>query len=151
MGKFSEYNAVVDQITSRVPAAVTTAQAALETGYGKFVAVDIKTGMYSFNLFGIKGSGPNGSILSRTREENHQGIWEPVQARFRAYHNFEESIEDHSKFFYDNINRYGPAFQTKTPAEFARAITRAGYATDSRYANKLICLMRYWGVKIRHR
>ena len=39
-----------------VPAAVTMAQAALETGYGRSSIGDAK------NLFGIKGTGPAGSV-----------------------------------------------------------------------------------------
>ncbi|GEM_PF-4429409 len=45
---------------SRVPAAITTAQAFLETGYGKSVPTDIKSKKYSYNIFGIKVHGnPN--------------------------------------------------------------------------------------------
>lgn len=141
------YSAIVDEQESKVPAAVITTQAILETGYGKFIAVDMNSGQFSYNLFGIKGTGLAGSVVAWTREENPETkIWEPVQTRFRAYHNFLESIKAHSQFFYDNIGRYGGAFRTRTAADFAKAIAKAGYATDSNYAGKLIYLMNYWGL-----
>lgn len=142
------FYAILDEVTSKVPAALTTAQAILESGYGKYVATDRVTGKYSYNLFGIKGTGPAGSVNSWTREENPQtGIWEPVLARFKAFDTFADSIKGHSQFFYDNIKRYSAAFNTNNPADFARTIAKAGYATDSQYANKLISLMEYWGLK----
>lgn len=141
------YYAIIDETTSKVPAAVTTAQAILETSYGKSVPSDLNTGLFSYNLFGIKGSGPAGSVICWTREENPKTkIWEPVRTRFRAYHNYLESIKDHSQFFYDNIRRYGAAFQTNNAADFVKAISKAGYATDSKYAAKIISLMNYWGL-----
>lgn len=140
------YYAVIDESNSKVPAGVTTSQAILESGYGKYVPVDLNSGKYSYNLFGIKGTGPAGSVSSWTKEENTQGIWEPKVARFKAYGSFEESIKGHSQFFYDNLKRYGAAFQTSNSADFAREIARAGYATDSKYADKLIFLMNHWGI-----
>jgi len=140
------YYAVIDEFDSKVPAAVTTAQAILESGYGQSVPVDVNTKQYSYNLFGIKGTGPAGSVNSWTREETSSGIWEPQLARFKAFHSFEESIKGHSQFFYDNLKRYGAAFQTNNPKDFAREIARAGYATDSKYADKLIYLIDYWGL-----
>lgn len=140
------YYAVNDELTSKVPAAVTVAQAILESNYGKNVPMDIDSGKTSYNLFGIKGSGTAGSVVSWTHEQTSSGVLQPVRARFRAYRNYYESIQDHSQFFYQNIKRYGAAFQTKTPADFAKAIAKAGYATDSRYAQKLISLMNLWGI-----
>jgi Muramidase (flagellum-specific) len=141
------YYAIIDEANSKVPAAVTTAQAILETSYGKFVPSDLNTNSYSYNLFGIKGKGPAGSVISWTREENAKTkVWEPVRAYFRAYHNYQESMKDHSQFFYDHIHRYGSAFQTNNAADFVKAITKAGYATDSQYAKKIIYLMNYWGL-----
>lgn len=141
------YYAVIDEVSSKVPAAATVAQAINESGYGKFIATDINSGQFSYNLFGIKGKGPAGSVTAWTHEENPKTkVLEPVRARFRAYHNFLESIKDHSQFFYDNIHRYGAAFRTNTPAGFVKAIAKAGYATDSRYTQKIIGLMTTWGL-----
>jgi len=141
------YHAISDETQSKVPAAVTTTQAILESGYGKYVPVDLETKRYSYNLFGIKGVGPAGSVNCWTKEENKQtGVWEPVISGFRAFYSFSDSIKGHSDFFYQNLSRYGEAFKTANPADFAREIAKAGYATDSRYARKLIYLMRFWGL-----
>ncbi|WP_083789262.1 glucosaminidase domain-containing protein [Caldicellulosiruptor kronotskyensis] len=69
----------------------------LESNYGKSVPVDKKTGQYSYDLFGIKGEGPAGSVTVTTTEYvNGKKI--KIEDRFRAYNNFEESIKDHSEF-----------------------------------------------------
>ncbi|MFA5385294.1 MAG: glucosaminidase domain-containing protein [Eubacteriales bacterium] len=52
---------------------LTLAQAALETGWGKFIPADKDTGKVSNNLFGIKGTGPAGSVICGTEEENPDG------------------------------------------------------------------------------
>ena len=49
--------AKLEELRSGVPAAVTTAQAILESGYGKKIPTDIDNGTYSYNLFGIKAHG----------------------------------------------------------------------------------------------
>ncbi len=139
------YYAILDEIGTLVPAAVTTAQAILESDYGKAIPVDQATGRYSYNLFGIKGVGPAGSVQAYSWEENSNGTWEKVMAQFEAYVSFADSVQGHSQFLIEN-KRYAPAFKTKTPQEFAKAIAAAGYATDSKYAAKLISVMDYWGL-----
>lgn len=140
------YYSVLDEMNTKVPAAVTTAQAILETGFGKKVTTDINSNRYSYNLFGIKGTGPTGSVISWDQEQDPKtGIWQPVRASFRSYNNFGESIKDHSQFFHEN-SRYQAAFQTNTPAAFARTIAKAGYATDPNYAEKLLYIISYWGL-----
>lgn len=49
-------------------AAITTAQAILETSYGKSVPVDIYNGSYSNNLFGIKAHGNQNFVSAYTHE-----------------------------------------------------------------------------------
>ncbi len=139
------YYAILDERDTTVPAALTTAQAILESDYGKAIPVDQATGRYSYNLFGIKGVGPAGSVQAYSWEENSSGTWEKVMSQFKAYVSFADSVQGHSQFLIDN-KRYAPAFKTKTPQEFAKAIAAAGYATDSKYAAKLISLMDYWGL-----
>lgn len=140
------FYAVINEAETKIPAAATTAQASLETGYGRFVPVDKETRRYSYNLFGIKGVGPAGSVASDTHEEDPgTGRWKPEVELFRAYHSFDESIEDHSRFFYEN-KRYQQALSAGTPEEFIRQIAEAGYATDSKYAEKLMAIIEYWGL-----
>ncbi|MBI4863022.1 MAG: glucosaminidase domain-containing protein [Candidatus Riflebacteria bacterium] len=118
-----------------VPAAVTLAQAALETGYGKSTIGDAK------NLFGIKGTGPAGSVTVPTREVvNGRSV--TVQGKFRKYNSWTESIVDHDKLLATG-SRYARAMQYRTdPERYAREIHKAGYATDPAYADKLIQIIR---------
>lgn len=124
-----------------IPWEVMLAQAALETGWGSRVSTDRVTGKYSYNLFNIKGEGPNGFVEVMTTEY-YRGKPEKVIPRFRAYHNFEESFEDYAKLI-TKARRYKPAMAVKdNPEEFARQLQKCGYATDPRYADKLISVMR---------
>jgi flagellum-specific peptidoglycan hydrolase FlgJ len=141
------FYALREETLSRIPAAVTTAQAILETFYGKRVAVDLKTGRYSYNLFWLKGAGPAGSVRCRIREENPvTGVWEWTVSRFKAYDSYEDSLRGHAEVL-TGKPRYAGAFRANTPAGFVRAIAKAGYATDSRYAQKVIYWIKYWGLK----
>lgn len=117
-----------------VPASVTLAQAALETGWGASTIGDAK------NLFGIKGTGPAGSISVPTKEFIN-GRMVTVRDSFRKYHSWQESIEDHGKLLLNS--RYSPALRYKNdPDRYAHAIHDAGYATDPNYASKLISIMK---------
>lgn len=123
--------AIQSQRQTGVPASVTIAQAILESGYGKSGLTQRGN-----NYFGIKGSGPAGSINLPTREVLG-GRSVTVNANFRAYHNAAESFVDHGKFFQQN-SRYSQALQhTNDPKRFAQEIQKAGYATDPNYAKSL--------------
>lgn len=151
--------------TSGYPWQLVAAQACLESGYGRRVPVDLKTKRYSYNLFGIKGAGPAGSVLCKTSE-----YYPPAKARqlaaegkavmtkdvrnglvrcivkdyFKAFYSFAEALEWYMKLV--SIPRYKPVWDhLGDPAEAARAIQRCGYATDPDYADKLIAIMRQEG------
>ncbi len=118
-----------------VPWQVTLAQVALESGWGKHQAG-------AYNIFGIKGTGPAGSETKATREFRN-GRYVGENARFAAYHNFGEAIEQHGKLFHNG--HYDKAVanfaRNPDPVQFARDI-HGIYATDPGYANKLIGIMR---------
>ncbi len=129
------------QARTGMSAALQVAQAILETGWGQSVPVDKYTGQPSYNLFGIKGEGPAGSITSNTWEE-YNGVVYRVDARFRAYHNPAESWEDHKRFLLTG-SRYEPFRAVMHDSILgAWALKRAGYATDSQYPLKLIDLIK---------
>lgn len=128
-------------------AAVATAQACLESGYGKYVGKDVNTGKYSYNLFGIKGTGPAGSVVLKTWEV-YDGKKVNIQAKFRSYHNYTESFEDYMKLISTaRFKTGGPLIYQKAldvkddPDAYARSIQACGYATDPDYAKKLIAIM----------
>ncbi len=121
-----------------VPASVTVAQAALESSWGKHAP--------GMNLFGIKAdSSWRGPVTSQVTHEVVNGETITITARFRAYSDWQGSIDDHAAFLTGNP-RYRPAFAFKDGPNFARAIAKAGYATDPLYADKLIAIMSTRGL-----
>jgi flagellum-specific peptidoglycan hydrolase FlgJ len=129
--------AVVDFNKSGMSAALQTAQAILETGWGQSVPVDKYSGQFSSNLFGIKGTGTAGSVISNTWEE-YNGVAFRVDAKFRAYYSVNESWWDHNKLLMTGT-RYEPFRNVMFDSSLgAWALRRAGYATDSKYPVKLM-------------
>ncbi len=131
-----------EEAISNVPAAITTAQAILETGYGKSVPTDMTTKKYSYNLFGIKGVGPAGSVSIYTHEYVNGKKIQIVDS-FKAYNSFSQSIQGRTAFLTKN-KRYKSLFETKDAKKWAEGLQKAGYATDPKYANKLIDIMTMW-------
>lgn len=141
--KFVEYvfeQAKINEKTSKIPAAITTAQAILETGYGEYVPTDINTGKYSFNIFGIKAHGNPDFVEDHTREViNGKSI--RIIDKFQAYSSYEESIKGRENFFIKN-KRYHFLFNSQDPIEWAEGLQKSGYATDPNYAKELIRVMK---------
>ncbi|MGG1659296.1 glycoside hydrolase family 73 protein [Brevibacillus sp. NRS-1366] len=117
---------------------VTIAQAILESGWGKKVPVDPATGRSSYNLFGIKGAGVAGSVKIVSNEVE-QGQVVPRTSEFKAYYNYQQSIDDHAQFLLKPA--YKRVVTAATPYEAAQALSKAGYATDPEYATKLTRLI----------
>lgn len=131
-------DAIASQRATGVPASVTLAQAALESGWGKS-GLSTK---YN-NYFGIKGKGPGGTAVMSTGE-HLDGKDVVIKDGFRVYRSAAESFEDHGRFFIVN-KRYAEALRHKDDAErFAVEIHKAGYATDPKYSQKLIKLIRQY-------
>ncbi|QUW04435.1 LysM peptidoglycan-binding domain-containing protein [Chloracidobacterium validum] len=129
-------DAIRSQRATGVPASVTIAQAILESGWGRSALT-----RQANNYFGIKGTGPAGSVTMRTREVlNGREVY--VNAQFRKYNSAAESFADHAQFFIRNP-RYATAMRhTNDAFRFAAEIHRAGYATDPNYTNLLHRIMR---------
>lgn len=136
--------ALVQAARTGIPAGFIVAQAALETAYGKRIPVDLASGRCSYNLFGIKWSGA-GDYVTAWTQEFVNGKWVRVQARFRAYDGFAGSMEDHSRLLLSNRYR-GCLDSAADPEAYARCIAKAGYATDPKYADKVILIMRRWNL-----
>ncbi|WP_312906735.1 stalk domain-containing protein [Tissierella praeacuta] len=124
-------------------AALQTAQAILETGWGQSVPVDKYTGKVSNNLFGIKGKGTAGSVISNTWEE-YNGTKFRIDAEFRAYNNINESWLNHKELLLKG-ERYGIFRDVMHDStQGAWALRRAGYATDSQYPIKLMNIIKQY-------
>ncbi|MDC0712219.1 glucosaminidase domain-containing protein [Stigmatella sp. ncwal1] len=134
-------DAIKSQRETGVPASVTLAQAALESGWGKS-GLSTKGN----NFFGIKGEGPAGHVTMPTKEHLN-GKWVTVDAAFRKYNSPSESFADHGNFLRKN-KRYAEAFNhTDNAARFAQEIHKAGYATDPEYSNKLTAMIKKYGLE----
>lgn len=120
-----------------VPASITLGQIILESG-GSYKGGLSGLAYRAKNLFGIKaGSSWDGETVSMaTKEEGKNGTYSTT-AKFRKYDSFIDSILDHGKLLAGD--RYQKYVKGVTDyKEYAKGIAKAGYATDSNYANKLI-------------
>ena len=128
--------AVASAKATGVPASITIAQAALESGWGESALA--KTGN---NLFGIKADSLwRGQTLTLNTKEFIKVQWVVVPALWRKYPSWQASIDDHAGFLKRNP-RYKACFACSTAQAFAKALSQAGYATDPEYTNKLIAVM----------
>lgn len=144
---FASELAVKSREKTGMSAALQAAQAILETGWGQSTPVDKYTGKPSNNLFGIKGKGPAGSVISNTWEE-YNGTTFRIDAEFRAYNNPEESWNDHKTLLL-TAARYEPYRQVMHNSTLgAWALKRAGYATDSKYPLKLIDIIKRYNLHL---
>lgn len=118
-----------------------TGQAILETGWLRFCIKD-KTHGDSYNIFGIKGTGPAGYVIVRTHEYDKKGNKYYVDDKFRMYNNLSECFEDYIKLI---KNGYPQAWKVRHNYEaYVKALISGPrkYATDPEYANKVISIIR---------
>jgi flagellum-specific peptidoglycan hydrolase FlgJ len=119
-----------------VPASITVSQAALESGWG-----ESGLAKKANNLFGIKADILwRGETVTLDTKEFIRGQWVVVPAKWRKYPTWQVSVDDHAAFLKRNP-RYKDCFLCVSAQTFARALLKAGYATDPDYADKLICLI----------
>ena len=113
------------------------AQAALETGWGKFMITD-ESGRNSFNFFGIKADSRwQGDSVSVTTHEFRDGVAVKEQAQFRSYASMTEGLNDYADFL-QSASRYEDALGRNLSAgEYGKELQKAGYATDPQYGNKI--------------
>ena len=110
-----------------IPASITLAQGLLESGAGRSTLA-----RKSNNHFGIKCGGDWKGRTVRHDDDARNEC-------FRAYKHAKDSYEDHSKFLISR-SRYSALFKLKITdyRGWAHGLKKAGYATDPRYAYRLI-------------
>ena len=120
---------------------IVAAQWALESAWGKKVTGD-------YNFFGIKANGKwNGPKKLVPTTEEVKGKRVKINDYFRSYKSLQEGIADRVKFIRENP-RYANYFKARTPMEAAVSLQKAGYATDSQYANSLAALIKGRGFDV---
>ncbi|ABX50254.1 flagellar rod assembly protein/muramidase FlgJ [Shewanella baltica OS195] len=121
---------------------VLLAQSALETGWGQKI-VRGNNGAPSHNLFNIKADRRwQGDKANVSTLEFEHGVAVQQKADFRVYSDFEHSFNDFVSFIAEG-DRYQDAKKVAaSPTQFIRALQDAGYATDPRYAEKVIKVMQ---------
>jgi len=125
---------------------VLLAQAALETGWGQSI---IKQGSQSsHNLFNIKADPRwDGDKVEKLSLEYEKGIAVSKKSFFRAYDDLQKSFDDYVDFIQNNP-RYQKALDAaENPERYLHEIHRAGYATDPKYADKIIRIMHRMNLK----
>lgn len=117
---------------------VVIAQACLETGFGKS-SLMIKANA----IFGIKASKVwKGKVYNSKTKECYDGVTNvTIDACFRAYDNFADSISDYFDLICKN-SRYKKAINSSTPQECIKAIKEGGYATDPKYVDSILKIIK---------
>lgn len=115
-----------------IPASITLAQGLFESGAGRS-----ELAVKGNNHFGIKCNGWSGRRTYHDDDERNEC--------FRAYDSAFESYEDHSRFL-TGSKRYSSLFNLKVTdyKGWARGLKAAGYATNPKYADKLIEIIQLY-------
>ena len=144
-----------DMQKNGICAAVSIAQAILESSYGKS---ELVTG--ANNLFGMKknlsgntwpGSTWDGkSVYSKQTKEVYASGPATVQADFRAYKNWQASVNDHSAYLAGARNgsalRYNGLVGETDYRKAAQIIKNGGYATAPDYVSKLCRIVEQYNL-----
>lgn len=119
---------------------ILMAQAALETGWGKFITKDAD-GTSSNNLFNIK-SGDNKEFDSVHVKTTEYIADTPisVKASFRKYPSVEQSFSDYISLIKTDGRYQGALASTANPENYVNELSKAGYATDPEYSNKILSI-----------
>lgn len=116
------------------------AQAALETGWGQYVAKDTK-GSSSNNLFNIKSaSKANEDSVQIKTTEYIANTPIKMNASFKKYSSVEHSFKDYVSLIKES-GRYEKALANSSdPKRYVDELHRAGYATDPQYTSKILAI-----------
>ncbi len=148
--------AQADMAKSGVLASVTMAQAILESGYGS-----TELARNANNFFGMKcslsentwpGSTWDGvsKYRKQTGEEDANGNAYTITADFRKYASAADSVADHSAYLLGAMNgrkqRYAGLKGEKDPAKAIGIIKAGGYATDTKYVNKVLSIINKYNL-----
>lgn len=138
----------IDSWTKRkILPSLVGAQAILESGWGKS-----ELATKANNLFGVKANESwSGEVYIVPTKEFIDNEWIVIEAPFRKYKDWNESVYDHSEFFVESDfrkNNYkhliGETDYKKAVQSILKPIATYGYATDPDYANKVINIIEQY-------
>ena len=124
--------AIEQMLKWKIPASITLAQGLLESGAG-----ESNLARRGNNHFGIKCHGWTGGTIYQDDDKRNEC--------FRSYSSAFESFEDHSRFLASG-QRYRSLFNLKITdyKGWARGLKAAGYATNPKYADRLIDIIQLY-------
>lgn len=126
--------------SSGVPAELILAQAALETDWGRR-RITTADGADSHNLFGIKAGGRwQGETARVMTTEYVAGEAQRQEESFRVYPDAQAAFDDYARLIRSRPG-YAAARHAADSTQAAIALQEGGYATDPRYAQKLVAVM----------
>jgi flagellar protein FlgJ len=115
---------------------ILIAQAALETGWGKFVVSDSEGS--SNNLFNIKSSSAHSVLVTTTEYEVGESY--KTKASFKKYESIEQSFTDYINLIVTNHCYQAALAHSSDPELYVQELQKAGYATDPDYAEKILAI-----------
>lgn len=132
--------ATLDMKNTGILASLTIAQAILESGWGESTLT-----VNANNLFGIKATiAWKGKVYDIDTKECYDGsTFVIVNATFKAYDSWADSVADHSALL-TGSSRYAKVVGETDYKVACQAIKDAGYATDPSYPSKLITLIEQY-------
>jgi len=136
INRYSEI-AMFEMNRTGIPASITLAQGLLESNWGRS-----ELAVKSNNHFGIKCYGGWEGDSHYRHDDEYNKFGKKKKSCFRAYESAEDSFYDHSEFLTDTKKkkRYGFLFELSSDdyKSWAKGLSKSGYATDPKYARKLI-------------
>ncbi|CAM2787730.1 flagellar assembly peptidoglycan hydrolase FlgJ [Legionella worsleiensis] len=119
---------------------VLVAQAALETGWGKFVAKDAD-GTSSNNLFNVKtGSSKEFESVKIKTTEYIADTPIRMSDSFRKYPSVEHSFNDYVSLIKGSERYQNALAHAGDPETYVQELHKAGYATDPNYGSKIMSI-----------
>ncbi|AHI55696.1 glucosaminidase domain-containing protein [Listeria ivanovii] len=125
---------------------ITLAQAILESDWGQS-----DLAQKGNNLFGVKGKSPQ-PLVTMSTKEFVDGEWIEVNANFRKYKDWNESLDAHAELFLSgttwNKDKYNGVVAADDYKKAAQELQAAGYATDPDYAEKLTTIIENYDLQL---
>ena len=134
--------ALAERTRTGIPASITAAQAVLESNWGR-----APVAVAGNNYFGIKCKRSWTGDVVLHEDDDYDAGGRLTRSCFRAYDAVEDSFRDHSDFLRER-ERYASLFLLDADdyEAWAHGLKACGYATDPRYAHKLIGIIERLGL-----